>query len=205
MSISNRQKKLLRFFGVPVSPEMSSGAAGWEIGRILSREENSRLWARYLYLTRDFGSDSDELQPFDRAELESVEIPEGWTGAEAIAALKQEIVEAALHDGSPYDCPQPEVVFAGRTFVFTGKFSYGSRRHCQDAAVSRGGLAPSKGGVSRDTHYLVVGAEGSKAWKHGSYGTKIEAAIVARREHGTPAIISEEHWTDALNRTEQHL
>ena len=36
-------------------------------------------------------------------------------------------------------------------------------------------------------------------WAHGSYGRKIEAAVVSRRMLGAPAIISEEHWRRHLD------
>jgi len=203
MSISNRQKKILRFFSVPISAGMSPGAAGWEIGAILADEANRELWDRYLFVTQDFGSGSDELLPFDRDSLDSVEIPQGWTSQGAIAKFREDQVEDVLSDGSPYDRPQPEVAFHASTFVFTGKFVFGSRKQCQEAVVARGGTAQSKGSVSQHTDYLVIGAEGSKAWKRDKYGRKIEAAIVSRREYGKPAIISEDHWTDALTRIQQ--
>lgn len=203
MPISNRQKKILKFFGIPISPSMSPGAAGWEIGAIMADEAKRELWERYLYVTRDFGSESDELLPFDEDDLTSVEIPEGWTSQEAIAQFREDIVEDVLSDGSPYDRPQPDVVFPGSAFVFTGKFLFGSRKECQEAVVARGGKATGKGSVSRETDYLVIGAEGSKAWKRDKYGRKIEAAIVSRREHGKPAVISEDHWKEAVERTQQ--
>jgi hypothetical protein len=203
MAVSNRQKKILRFFGVPISPSMSPGAAGWEIGAILADEANRELWKRYLYVTQDFGSDSDELLPFDRDTLESVEIPEGWSGQAAIAEFREGVVEDMLSDGSPYDRPQPEVVFRGSTFVFTGKFVFGSREQCQEAVVARGGIAQTTSGVSQHTDFLVIGAEGSKTWKRGKYGRKIEAAVLSRREHGKPAIISEDHWTESMEATQQ--
>ena len=125
MAISNREKKILRFFGVPISENMSHGAAGWEIGRILADEAKRGLWERYVYVTQDFGSESDQLLPFDRATLASVEIPAGWTSRAAVAGYREAIVDEALSDGSPYDLPQPEVVFPQCTFVFTGKFAFG--------------------------------------------------------------------------------
>ena len=71
-------------------------------------------------------------------------------------------------------------------------------KECEEAIVARGGKIKGKAGVSQETDYLVIGEEGSKAWKQDNYGRKIEAAIVSRREHGKPAIISEEHWAEAL-------
>jgi len=47
--------------------------------------------------------------------------------------------------------------------------------------------------VSADLDFLVIGTQGSRAWKRGSYGRKIEKAIFLRRENGKPAILSEDH------------
>ncbi len=198
MFATNRQKKLLRFFSVKFSPNISSGAAGWEIDAILESEENRDLWRRYLYNTSDFDSDTDELRPHNLADLRSVNIPEEWDASNAMAHFRDEIVAGEMTDGSPFDSPQPPVSFQGKQFIFTGKFSYGSRKACQTEVIERGGLAPSRKSVNQEIDYLVIGTEGSKDWKRGSYGNKIEAAILSRRTHGSPAIISEEHWTNYL-------
>jgi len=194
MLATNRQKKLLRFFGISYSRNISTGAAGWEIAGIMESEENRARWHKYLFVTGDFDSESDELIPCDEHELESVVVPDEWSAAKAIGQFRDEIVVAELADGSPYDSPQPKLEFCEHRFMFTGNFSYGSQKACQAAVLEKGGLAPSSKYVSRDIDYLVIGSGGSKFWKRGSYGNKIEKAILARREHGSPAIISEEHW-----------
>ena len=198
---SNRQKKLLRFFEVPFSASISAGAAGWEIAAIMSDEECRNRWRRYLFLTNDFDSDTDSLKPFDKAALQAVQIPVGWSSSEAFRHFRDELVDDILHDESPFDRPQPSVSFPKRTFIFTGKFAFGTRKACQDAVISRGGLAPDQKSVSHQIDYLVIGTEGSKAWRRGTYGNKIEDAILSRRDYGSPAIISEVHWVTALNET----
>jgi hypothetical protein len=198
-SATNRQKKLLRFFNISFSEKITVGAAGWEIAGKMSEEANRELWHRYLFLTKDFDSDTDSLKPFDEAELKTVEIPEDWNSSEEFRHFRDELVEKILHDESPFDRPQPVVLFAKRSFIFTGKFSFGTRKACQEAVISRGGSASDSKSVSHQIDYLVIGAEGSTAWRRGTYGNKIEDAILARRDFGSPAIISEEHWAAALN------
>jgi hypothetical protein len=198
MKATNRQKKLLRFFKVTFSPRISAGAAGWEISAVMESEALREKWRRYLYLTRDFDMDSDQLIPFDEKILNELIIPENWSVSEELKKFRSELVANELSDGSPFDSPQPIVDFQKRSFIFTGKFAFGSREACQAAVTERGGLAPSQKSISYDINYLVVGVEGSKAWKRGSYGNKIEAAILLRREFGSPAIISEKHWTSYL-------
>ena len=198
---SNRQKKLLRFFEVSFSANISAGAAGWEIAAIMSNEDCREKWRCYLFLTSDFDSDSDLLKAFDKAALQTVQIPEGWSSSEAFRHFRDELVDDILHDESPFDRPQPSVLFPKHTFIFTGKFAFGTRKACQDAVVSCGGLAPDQKSVSHLIDYLVIGTEGSKSWRRGTYGNKIEDAILSRRDYGSPAIISEEHWVVALSKT----
>lgn len=200
MKATNRQKKFLSFFKVRYSPNISTGAAGWEICAIMQDEKCRERWRRYLYLTNDFDSDSPALKPFDEAQLQSGDMPEDWSASEAMQQFRDEVIAGELADSSPFDQPQPAVKFTGKTFIFTGKFSFGTRKACQAAVIDRGGYAPSQKSVSRETDYLVIGAEGSKSWKRGSYGNKIEQAILSRREHGSPAIISEEHWVSQIGK-----
>ena len=164
----------------------------------MSREECREEWRRYLFLTSDFDSDTDALWPFDTTTLLSVEIPENWSVGHALQHFREELAADIISDESPFDRPQPVVIFSNRTFIFTGNFAFGQRRACQQAVSARGGLAPNHKTVSRHTDYLVIGTKGSTAWKKGAYGNKIESAVLARREHGVPAIISEEHWVAAL-------
>ena len=208
MPVSSRQKKLLKFFGVPVTAEMSIGGAGWEIGRLMSDKRKEELWCRYLFVTQDFGYESDELLPFDMAVLEATELPEDWDETMRVWKRRGERLEiegweriaaGVVAENGPYDVPQPEVVFDGKTFVFTGKFEYGERRECQTATRERGGVSDGKGTVGQFTDYLVIGSAGSPNWSSGKYGRKIEKAIVLRRDLGCPAIISEEHWVASLD------
>jgi NAD-dependent DNA ligase len=198
MKASTRQKKMLRFFGIQFSPDISAGAAGWEIGNLMHDEQNAEAWRKYVFLTRDFDSDSDQIKTFSPEELAAVAIPDDWSQSEAMAAFRDEIAAEAMADGSPFDAPQPLVCCEGRTFMFTGNFDYGSRTACQAIVTERGGNAPSTKTVTAEIDYLVIGSKGSATWKRGSYGNKIEAAILHRRQHGSPAIISEAHWLECL-------
>ena len=202
---TNRQKKILRFFGVPFSRNISVGAAGFEIGNLMADEANREKWRKYLFLTQDFDSDSDQLKAFPPAELDAVEVPEGWSAQHAIEDFQGELAASIIREKSPYDDPEPEVVIKGKTFLFTGQFAFGSRKECQKAVALRGGIATDQKQPSLMVDYLVIGSEGSKAWSKGTYGNKIEAAILARRQHGKPSIISEQHWVAALKGDDPQL
>ena len=193
---TNRQKKVLRFFGVTFHPSISSGAAGWELGTIFADEANSQRWRKYLYLTRDFGSESDELLPYSDGDIDQVTVPEDWSAGKALQAFREEIASQILASQSPYDTPPPVVTLEGHSFCFTGKFDFGPRKACEALVEEKGGVFVK--GVSATLDYLVIGTQGSPAWKRGSYGSKIEKAIVLRREHGRPSIVSEDHCLSFL-------
>ena len=198
MTASNRQKKVLRFFGIEFADNISYGAAGWEIGSIFHDPNNELAWNKYLYLTNDFCRDSDQLATFDRLELESAELPADWNSSDAATQFRKEIISDEMPHGSPFDDPAPGILIEGRTFMFTGKFDFGDRSACQAAVMARGGLAPDTKTITTEIDYLVIGTSGSKSWKMGSYGNKIEKAILLRREQGAPAIISEDYWQQAM-------
>ena len=199
MTASNRQKKILRFFGINFADNISSGAAGWEIGSLFHDPSNELAWNKYLYLTNDFCRDSDQLASFDKEQLDKAELPDDWTLSEAASEYRKEIISEEMPHGSPFDDPAPVIDFADKTFMFTGKFDFGDRSACQAAVEARGGRAPETKTITTDIDYLVIGTAGSKAWKMGAYGNKIEKAILLRREQGAPAIISEDHWRQAMN------
>ena len=202
---SNRQRKILRFFSVPFGPNLSKGAAGVAIEKLMADESNRHTWRKYLYRTQDFDSDSDQLKPFSIADLASVNVPEGWSGSKAIEEFQEKLVAKIVQEESPFDHPQPKVVFPGKTFLFTGQFSFGSRQKCQKAVAALGGIPSDAKDANHLLDYLVVGSKGNKAWSKGSYGNKIESAILARRRYGKPSIISEEHWVAALNEVDPQL
>lgn len=193
---TNRQKKTLKFFGVQFHESITSGAAGWELGTIFSDKGNAERWRRYVYVTKDFGSESAELLPYQEDELERVEVPENWNAEKALRAFREEMAAQILASESPYDTPQPIVEFAGHSFCFTGKFDFGPRKACEALIEEKGGIAAKS--VSGTLDFLVIGTQGSPAWKRGSYGSKIEKAIVLRRECGKPAIVSEDHCVSFL-------
>jgi NAD-dependent DNA ligase len=190
-SATNRQKKVLKFFEINYHPSISKGAAGWEIGNILSVPENAERWHKYLFLTRDFDAESDELLSYDSEQLESVVLPEDFHAGLEIKSFQEEIAAQILASESPFDNPQPNIEFTGSTFCFTGKFDLGSRKACEQLISKEGGI-PVKG-ISGELDYLVIGSQGSSNWKREKYGSKIEKAVLLRRQNGNPAIVSECH------------
>ena len=95
----------------------------------------------------------------------------------------------------PLCSPAPTLSFADKAYCFTGTFTYGQRRQCEQAVVDRGGRT---GGLTQKIDFLVIGAYATESWKHSSFGNKILQAC-EWRERGLPIrIVSEEHWTRHL-------
>ena len=91
--------------------------------------------------------------------------------------------------------PPPDLTFPGRKYCFTGTFSYGQRKYCEQAVVERGGSCAA---LTQKTTVLVIGIYATESWKHSSFGTKIVRAS-EWREAGIPiTIVSEQHWTKFL-------
>lgn len=106
-----------------------------------------------------------------------------------------ELGEALKSTGLPLCDPAPELEFSGRTYCFTGTFSYGRRPVCEQAVLHRGGTC---GSLTRKTDVLVVGIYATESWKHSAFGHKIMKAA-EMRDAGVPiAIVSETHWVEHL-------
>jgi hypothetical protein len=96
----------------------------------------------------------------------------------------------------PLDQPPPTIEWIGMTFVFTGKFAFGTRRDCEREVETRGGICDSN--VTKRTSFLVIGTFGSTDWVHSAFGRKIERAVSYRQTDGALRIVAEDHWASAL-------
>ncbi|EMD81922.1 BRCT domain-containing protein [Pacificimonas flava] len=103
--------------------------------------------------------------------------------------------EAPKSASLPLCQPAPPVRFEGMAFCFTGTFSFGQRKHCEEAVASRGGTG---GSLTKATNYLVIGAYATESWKHSSFGNKIIKAAEMRSTGIPISIIAEEHWASRL-------
>ena len=105
---------------------------------------------------------------------------------------KVELGEVSKTSTLPICSPAPSIVFSERTFLFTGTCAFGTRKQCQEAIESLGGLNAK--GVTKNLDYLILGMYVTDSWAHESFGRKIEKAM-EYRESGSPlAIVTEEHW-----------
>lgn len=106
-----------------------------------------------------------------------------------------ELGEVLKATSLPLCDPEPGLEFVGQRYCFTGTFSYGQRKHCEQAVVERGGSA---GALSLSTNVLVIGLYATSSWKHSAFGNKILQAC-EWRDAGRPlSIVSERHWVTHL-------
>lgn len=199
---TNRQLKLLKFFGVDVSRSMTKGTCSGIISRIISEPSKKQLWTAYVFTTGDEDDSSTELLPHDLTALSKVSIPEGWrpkssSDSSSTRKAHEDIVADILKEGSPFDDPMPEIAIVGTSFCFTGEFDFGSRKECQAAVISRGGAITT--GVTRKTQVLVIGNDPNPNWSHGGYGNKIADAMILRLQYSQPHIVPELLWRKLLS------
>jgi NAD-dependent DNA ligase len=100
----------------------------------------------------------------------------------------------ALADETPIS--QAVVTFNTFSFCFTGEFAYGPKDSCVRSTERRGGIVLPR--VTKQLNYLVVGSLGSKEWKHGSFGTKVQKAMDYKRQGSPIVLVTEETWCEAL-------
>ena len=96
----------------------------------------------------------------------------------------------------PVDDPAPEVVFAGRTFVFAGEMAYGPSRACEREVLELGGECERA--VTRRTDYLVIGGMAADDWAQEGFGGHVDQVLQFRRRGARISIVDEAHWASAL-------
>jgi len=90
----------------------------------------------------------------------------------------------------------PVIEFPDHVFCFTGASTRAVRRDIAEQITRRRGVF--KEGVSRDLHYLVVGAAGNPCWAFSCYGRKVEQAVALRRDGHKLIIVHEHDFWDAI-------
>jgi len=89
------------------------------------------------------------------------------------------------------------ILFEGTAFCFTGTLADVKRATAESEVRARGGLTCDR--INERLDYLVVGDTPSPAWKHGSYGRKIEAALALHAGGASrPQLVQESAFIEAL-------
>ena len=99
---------------------------------------------------------------------------------------------------APVETAEHETIttLEGMHCCVTGDFNYGERAEVKRFIEARGGICDDN--VKKATNYVVVGAKGSDAWKHGNYGGKIKKAMELQEKGVDISIISEEDFFNEL-------
>lgn len=169
-----------------VSDADTAALSGW----FMANPDAVRAWPGYVLSSRlkrileDGHIDEDERQ--DLTEL-----------LQATVGFDDEEEPANMATALPLDIPVPSLRFDGQTFLFTGKFVYGTRVLCQTEVQRRGGMCSTR--VNRDVDVLVIGCLGSRDWIQTSFGRKIESVVKLKREGLPVAIVGEQHWVASLH------
>lgn len=89
----------------------------------------------------------------------------------------------------------PEIVFEGHGFCFTGASARMSRAQLEAKVTSLGGKTYAS--PSKKVNYLVIGSEGNPCWAYACYGRKVEKAVELRKAGVRVAIVHEVDFHDA--------
>ena len=167
-----------------VSSDEATRLARWtrENPEIATRWPANMLARRLESIVRDGRVDARERSHLEAVLGQLAENP-GWMGFSLATDL-------------PVDRPEPAVVFESKTFVFAGEMAYGPRRACEREVVELGGTCDPT--VTRRTDYLVLGGLSASEWAQEGFGTQVNEVVQLRARGAHIAIISEEHWANAL-------
>ena len=161
------------------------------LGSWLSENQTLAMsWPGDVVLTKVRAVLSDNvITPEERAHLiETLQLLIGGT-RESLAEATH-VTEMAVDRSTPVTVP-------GSSFCFTGDFVFAPRGVCETHTVRHGGVISSS--VIKRLNYLVVGSLGSKEWKHGSFGTKVEKAMGYKRQGCSIAVVHEDQWANAIS------
>lgn len=113
--------------------------------------------------------------PFDRVfnALDCV-LADGKVSPEELIEL-QELFTEFVDPVKIQSCHEEIRTLQGKHVCITGDFDFGSRNAVIELIEATGGIVDKS--VKKATNYLVVGAQGSDAWKTGNYGGKIQKAM----------------------------
>lgn len=172
--------------GITIDDDISQNEAkflmGWlnDYRKFADQYPFNILYNRLSEMLEDGVLDKDE-------ERELLEIIYSLTGEN-----KGDVPISNKSTSLPLTLPEPNVIIEGSGFVFTGVFTIGTRKKCEEIVTDLGGEMHKT--VKKDTDYLVIGDIGSEHWVHSTHGRKIEKAI-AYQDNGTDIkIISEHTW-----------
>lgn len=113
------------------------------------------------------------------------------TDAELSFKIKLETADVTISGICTVD---PNVVFAGKTFCFTGLSKKAKRSEIAQQIISLGGFFSNT--ITKTTDYLIVGDDGNPCWAFACYGRKVEVAVGLRKQGNQISLIHEYDFWD---------
>ena len=113
------------------------------------------------------------------------------TDAELSSKIKLETADVTISGICTVD---PNVVFAGKTFCFTGLSKKAKRSEIAQQIISLGGFFSNT--ITKTTDYLIVGDDGNPCWAFACYGRKVEVAVGLRKQGNQISLIHEYDFWD---------
>lgn len=155
-----------------------------------SQEQQSQYPLNILYNRINEALSDGKIDDTEVQEI--TELLKKFTGGEPINDQVK-----TMSSSLPLCSPEPDVEIQNNSFCFTGAFTIGTRKACQNLIEELGGTFNKTPTLKTD--YLVIGILGNEDWIHSSYGRKIEKAVENRdvKETGI-SIITEEHFVKFL-------
>jgi hypothetical protein len=90
----------------------------------------------------------------------------------------------------------PDIHFDSSVFCITGESKKASRNEMAGIIFDMGG--EFKNNITKETKYLIVGADGSPCWAFACYGRKVEKALEMRKKGSSIMIVHENDFWDAV-------
>ena len=113
------------------------------------------------------------------------------TDAELSSKIKLETADVTISGICTVD---PNVVFTGKTFCFTGLSKKAKRSEIARQIISLGGFFSNT--ITKTTNYLIVGDDGNPCWAFACYGRKVEVAVGLRKQGNQISLIHEYDFWD---------
>lgn len=134
--------------------------------------------------------------PFDKAfnALDNI-LEDGHITKNEFDELKSifaEIIDPVKAKG----CHDKITTLVGKHVCLTGEFNYGTKNDVAKLIEDVGGIIDKS--VKRATDYVIVGEQGSEAWKTGNYGSKIQKAMEWNNKGMKIKIIEETEFIPAI-------
>jgi hypothetical protein len=113
------------------------------------------------------------------------------TDFELSSKIKLEIADVTVSGICTAD---PNIIFMGKTFCFTGLSKRAKRSEIAQQIIGLGGLFSNT--ITRSTDYLIVGDDGNPCWVFACYGRKVELAVGLRKQGHQISLIHEYDFWD---------